>query len=195
MKKQQQVLGKHWNCSRWQTPQLWTFSWDNLWSVLAQSAKMSSANLDPPSPVLRTLFQPPRATSPCSGSATAVLVSPIFPHLLLPNFIACRTGGCWRTSLCPMSEDLASSGTPSSLDAQLWGTCWFIMFWKDSVTEKVNNRVDHHVQPVINNNSVQKWKVVLNAGFLLGLIFFNVFTNNLVNVIKGVIIKNLLGLT
>lgn len=63
-----------------------------------------------------------------------------------------------------------------------------------TVTDKVNNRVDPHILQVISNNSVQKWDTALNAGLLLCSILFSVFTNNLVNAIKGVIIKNLLGL-
>lgn len=88
-----------------------------------------------------------------------------------------------------MPHGMASSGTYSSLAAQLWGICWSTLLWTDSVTDKMNNGVDHHVQQVINNNSVKEWRAVLNAGFLFGLILFSVFTNNLVNAIKDMIIK------
>lgn len=144
---QQHVLAKQWSHSRWRTPQLWTFSWNNLWSMLALWAPVGNYVLSQPEGPLPSALPDPQGSSPCSGSAAAVLVSTLsLPHLLLPNFITCRVdGGSWWTDLCPMAWPvlghtqawLPSSGefaglhsSGPTLSQTRWTTGWITMFSK-----------------------------------------------------------------
>lgn len=145
-----------------------------------------------PLPSAQDPVSAPQGCHPCSGSAAAVLVfTPSLLHLLLPNFISCRVGPCWWTNLramaWPVLEQTQAWLSSSGEFADPYSS-------GQTVTDKVNNSMDHRFQQVINNNSVKNWRAVLKEGFLLGLISFNVFTNNLVNAIEGKVIKNLLRL-